>query len=133
MAFDTLAVRRDGGVLHLTLNRPELRNAMSLAMVGELREALRDAEADATTRIVVLRGAGGHFCAGADLKDLAAARAANADALAETNTRFGARFAAPESLVHEAADVFARAALGSEGLEGTMAFLQKRKPHWAPQ
>ena len=44
-----------------------------------------------------------------------------------------ARFAAPESLVHEAADVFARAALGSEGLEGTMAFLQKRKPHWAPQ
>ncbi|HEV8313501.1 MAG TPA: hypothetical protein VGQ23_10570 [Burkholderiaceae bacterium] len=50
-SFDTLAVRRDGGVLHLTLNRPELRNAMSLAMVGELREALRDAEADASTRI----------------------------------------------------------------------------------
>ena len=31
-SFDTLDLRRDGGVLHLTLNRPELRNAMSLAM-----------------------------------------------------------------------------------------------------
>ncbi len=67
-------LRADGGVLHLTLNRPESRNAMSLAMVRELRAALAAAEADGATRVLVLRGAGGHFCAGADLKDMAAAR-----------------------------------------------------------
>jgi isohexenylglutaconyl-CoA hydratase len=260
-AFDTIVARRDGAVLHLTLNRPEVRNAMSLAMVGELRDALQDAEADGTLRVVVLRGAGGHFCAGADLKDLAAARSADASAVADSNARFGelcvafsrtplalvavlegsvmgggfglacvadvaiagdsatfrlpevslgvvpaqiapflverlgyaeakrlgvsaakidarealalrlvhevhaadaldaavartvatilhcapgaisatkallakARFVAPQTLVHEAADVFARAALGPEGVEGTAAFLQKRKPRWAPQ
>lgn len=260
----TLAARREGGVLHLTLNRPEVRNAMSLAMVGELREALAAAEADGTTRVIVLRGAGGHFCAGADLRDMAAARARLAEdpqALEKTNAAFGelcvafagsplatvavlegsvmgggfglacvadvaiagesvqfrlpetslgvvpaqigpflverlgyseakrlavtgarldatealrlrlvhevaadaalddavarvlssilacapgavaatkallakARFQPPAALVAEAADVFSRAALGPEGMEGTLAFLQKRKASWVPQ
>jgi isohexenylglutaconyl-CoA hydratase len=44
-----------------------------------------------------------------------------------------ARHHAPASLVREAAEVFSRAALGPEGLEGTTAFLGKRKPAWAPQ
>jgi isohexenylglutaconyl-CoA hydratase len=44
-----------------------------------------------------------------------------------------ARFHAPASLVHEAAEVFSRAALGNEGTEGTTAFLQKRKASWVPQ
>jgi len=64
--------------LAVTLNRPEARNAMSLAMVAELRQVLAAAEATAgqpdAVRVVVLRGAGGHFCAGADLKDMAGAR-----------------------------------------------------------
>ncbi len=72
--FKTLIVRRDGGVLHVTLNRPEVRNAMSLAMVRELRVLLGQAEMKADVRAIVLRGAGGHFCAGADLSDMAAAR-----------------------------------------------------------
>lgn len=83
---------RDGGVLHLTLNRPQARNAMSLAMVDELLAALADAEADGVTRVVVLRGTGGHFCAGADLKDMAAARhrpVDDGDQLAHVNSRFG--------------------------------------------
>ncbi|MBX3600544.1 MAG: enoyl-CoA hydratase/isomerase family protein [Rubrivivax sp.] len=260
----TLAERREGGVLHLTLNRPEVRNAMSLAMVGELRAALAAAESDGTTRVIVLRGAGGHFCAGADLRDMAAARARLAEdpqALERTNAAFGelcvafagsplatvavlegsvmgggfglacvadvaiagesvqfrlpetslgvvpaqigpflverlgyseakrlavtgarldaaealrlrlvhevapdasldatlarvlssilacapgavaatkallakARFQPPAALVAEAADVFSRAALGPEGMEGTLAFLQKRKASWVPQ
>ncbi len=92
--FEALAARVDGPVLHLTLNRPEARNAMSLRMVTELQQALAAAEASGEVRVVVLRGAGGHFCAGGDLKDMAAARmkapAAGADALAELSARFGA-------------------------------------------
>ncbi|MFZ1107909.1 MAG: enoyl-CoA hydratase-related protein [Rhodomicrobium sp.] len=88
----TLSVERVGGVLTVRLNRPELRNAMSQAMLGELLDALAAAEAGGV-RIVVLRGAGGHFSAGADLKDMASARAApiahETDPLAETNARFG--------------------------------------------
>jgi isohexenylglutaconyl-CoA hydratase len=88
----TLAVRREGPVLHVTLNRPEARNAMSLAMVCELRTVLAQAESDGQTRVLVLRGAGGHFCAGGDIKDMAGARARlaeNPNAMAETNAAFG--------------------------------------------
>ncbi len=88
----TISLRHEGDVLHVTLNRPEARNAMSLAMVLELRQALAAAEADGHTRVLVLRGAGGHFCAGADLKDMAAARASleqDADALVKVNAAFG--------------------------------------------
>lgn len=259
--MNAVQVERDHGVVRLTLNRPEVRNAMSLAMVGELQDALISAEADGSSRVIVLRGAGGHFCAGADLKDMAASRERSADAVAEVSARFGAlcaafarthlaivavvegtvmgggfglacvadvviagdsavfrlpetslgvvpaqiapflverlgyseakrmavtgcrvdawqalvlrlvhevhaapaldaalqrvlnellqcapgavsatkallakaRFAPPASLVNEAAELFSRAALGSEGVEGTTAFLQKRKPTWAPR
>jgi isohexenylglutaconyl-CoA hydratase len=88
----TLVLRRDGAVLHVTLNRPEVRNAMSLAMVRELVEVLEAAEKDGETRIIVLRGTGGHFCAGADLKDMAGARARLAEdpqAVLEVNAAFG--------------------------------------------
>ena len=260
----TLALRRDGAALHVTLNRPEVRNAMSLAMVRELLDVLEAAEQDGETRVVVLRGAGGHFCAGADLKDMAGARARLAedpDAVVKVNAAFGelcvayagsglaivgvlegavmgggfglacvtdvaiaadntvfrlpetslgvlpaqiapflverlgfaeakrlavtgsritaaealvirlvhevcapaelepalrrtlgdilscapaalaatkalmarARWQRAESLVQDAARAFAQAALGPEGIEGTTAFLQKRKPNWAPQ
>ncbi len=87
-----LAVVRDGAVLHLTLNRPEVRNAMSLAMVGEIADAMTAAERDGQTRVVVLRGAGGNFSAGADLKDMAAARARLANdpaAIVKVNAAFG--------------------------------------------
>jgi len=272
--YETLSTRLAGAVLHITLNRPESRNAMSLRMVTELRAALKAAEASGAVRLVVLRGAGGHFCAGGDLKDMATARMRvmrsdpahkdrgdAPDALAEVNAQFGdlcvafantplalvavlegtvmgggfglacvadvalactsaafrlpetslgvvpaqiapflverlgysqakrlavtggrlgaadalaiglvhgvhapeqidtalnsvltdilacapgaiaatkalmlkARFTAPADLVQEAAGVFSRAAQGPEGLEGTTAFLQKRKPNWALQ
>lgn len=88
-----IALRRDGAVLHVTLDRPQSRNAMSLAMVDALRRALADAEAAGDVRVVVLRGAGGHFCAGADLSDLAKARGTVAvdgrDPVAEVNAAFG--------------------------------------------
>ncbi len=88
----TLLLERQGGVLHIRLNRPEVRNAMSLTMLRELLDVLRYAEDDGV-RVVVLRGTGGHFSAGADLKDMAAARmempADGQDPLAETNASFG--------------------------------------------
>lgn len=68
----TLALRREDGVLHLTLSRPEVRNAMNLRMVEEVRAALEQVRDDRAVRAVVLRGAGGHFCAGGDLQDMAA-------------------------------------------------------------
>ena len=90
----TLVVAQDGGVLHVTLNRPATRNAMSLQMVDEMRAALAQAEAAGDVRVVVLRGAGGHFCAGADLADMAQARqrelAGDTQAIAAVNARFGA-------------------------------------------
>ena len=90
----TLAVVQAGGVLHVTLNRPAMRNAMSLRMVDELRDVLAQAESAGDVRAIVLRGAGGHFCAGADLQDMAQARqrelAGDGDAIAAVNARFGA-------------------------------------------
>ena len=82
----------EGGVLTVTLARPEVRNAMSRAMVGELLDALRAAEANDRVRAIVLRGEGGHFCAGGDIKDMAKARMApsgDADPVAELNALFG--------------------------------------------
>jgi isohexenylglutaconyl-CoA hydratase len=262
--MNTLLLRHEGPVLHITLNRPDVRNAMSMAMVLELRQTLAAAEADGKTRVLVMRGAGGHFCAGADLRDMATARMKLADddqAVVKVNAAFGdlcvafadtplasvavlegtvmgggfglacvadvalagtsavfrlpetslgvvpaqiapflverlgyaeakrlavtggkldaeaalrlrlvhavhaagaldhalaavlndilqcapgavaatkaliakARFHTPASLVQHAAEVFSAAALGPEGIEGTGAFLQKRKAGWVPQ
>jgi isohexenylglutaconyl-CoA hydratase len=260
---DAAHAARRPGVWYITLNRPDCRNAMSMQMVRELRAVLAEAQATADARVLVLRGAGGHFCSGGDIRDMAAARAREAEApgaLAEVNAAFGelcvafastglavvavvegtvmgggfglacvadvvlaapsasfrlpetslglvpaqiapflverlgyaeakrlavtgarldgraalalrlvhelhepagldgalsrilsdilqcapgalaatkallapARFQPPASLVPHAAGVFARAALGPEGAEGTAAFMQKRRPSWAP-
>src|SRR5690606_42093669 len=77
---ETLLLNLDAGVLHITLNRPDSRNAMSLAMVHELRAVLESVRHDTSVRALVLRGAGGHFCAGGDIKDMASARAKGPDA-----------------------------------------------------
>jgi 2-(1,2-epoxy-1,2-dihydrophenyl)acetyl-CoA isomerase len=63
----------DEGVLTLTLNRPEARNAMSLAMNQALEAQLAAAELDTRVRCIVLTGAGQGFCAGGDVKGMAAA------------------------------------------------------------
>lgn len=69
---DLLAERDDAGVLTLTLNRPQARNAMSRAMNEALQRQLAEAELDPDTKVVVLTGAGGGFCAGGDVKGMAA-------------------------------------------------------------
>jgi 2-(1,2-epoxy-1,2-dihydrophenyl)acetyl-CoA isomerase len=62
-----LAVTLDGSVLRCTFERPEVRNALDDTMVAGLIRALETVGTDERARVVVLRGAGGTFCAGADL------------------------------------------------------------------
>jgi isohexenylglutaconyl-CoA hydratase len=70
----TLLLETQGSALHITINRPDSRNAMSLQMVAELSAVFSQIETDPIIRAVVIRGAGGHFCAGGDIKDMAGAR-----------------------------------------------------------
>lgn len=65
-----LLVEREGGRLHLTLNRPQVFNALTHAMLGGLLGELRKAERDRDIRVVVLTGAGQAFCSGMDLAEL---------------------------------------------------------------
>jgi 2-(1,2-epoxy-1,2-dihydrophenyl)acetyl-CoA isomerase len=67
-----LLVSLDDGVLTLTFNRPEARNALTPAMIVRLGEELRDAELNPDVGCIVLTGAGGAFCAGGDVKAMAA-------------------------------------------------------------
>jgi len=68
----TILIAEEKGVRTVTLNRPARRNALTHAMRDELIAALRAASDDASCRVVVLAGAGEAFCAGLDLKALAA-------------------------------------------------------------
>jgi 2-(1,2-epoxy-1,2-dihydrophenyl)acetyl-CoA isomerase len=74
MADATVRVEQADSIATLTLNRPEARNALDLAMREGLEAALRSLEADAGVRVLVLRGAGEHFCAGGDVKFMQARR-----------------------------------------------------------
>ncbi len=69
MANDTVLVTKNGGIARLTLNRPDKLNALCRDVGEALSAALRDAEQDATCRVVVLTGAGRAFCAGQELSD----------------------------------------------------------------
>ena len=93
-----LLLALDGGVLRVTFNRPDARNALSVAMLDDI-VAVFDAVRDSReVRVIVMRGAGGNFCAGGDIKDMAGVRMAQAqtstragdDPAAAYNRRFGA-------------------------------------------
>jgi 2-(1,2-epoxy-1,2-dihydrophenyl)acetyl-CoA isomerase len=65
---EVVQVESVGATRLLTIQRPEARNALTRAVLASLTQALDDASADGAVRCVVLTGAGGHFCAGADLR-----------------------------------------------------------------
>ncbi len=72
-----LSLQRDAhGIVTLTLDRPQSRNALSAALVSELTAALAALAADSSVRVVLITGAGGVFCAGADIAEMRAAGAA---------------------------------------------------------
>ena len=64
----TVIVERDGLVTTVTIDRPEARNAVDGPTAAALADAFRDFEGDSGAAVAVLTGAGGNFCAGADLK-----------------------------------------------------------------
>ncbi len=79
---NTVVVRHDGPVWVVTLNRPQVRNAVDGPTARALADVFRDFDADADARVAVLTGAGGTFCAGADLRTVAAGPDAGAASLA---------------------------------------------------
>lgn len=72
MKFESLIITNEGAVRIITINRPEKLNALNRAVIIELSEAMKDADADSGVRVVILTGAGEKaFVAGADIKEFA--------------------------------------------------------------
>ncbi len=75
MTFENLLLDRDGAVAVITINRPQVLNALNISTLDELRRAVLDVRADPAIRAVVVTGAGDKaFVAGADINELAAQR-----------------------------------------------------------
>jgi methylglutaconyl-CoA hydratase len=69
-AYERILVDHAGGIATLTLNRPHKRNALDARTITELKRALRECDRSTAVRVIVLRGNGPDFCAGADLAEL---------------------------------------------------------------
>ncbi len=90
-----LEINREDRVLRITLNRPEKRNALSLALCGDLADALESAERDAAVGAVLLDAKGNVFCAGMDLDEALTGYAAEHSAVHERIFTIGARLTIP--------------------------------------
>lgn len=82
--MDAVIIERSGPVAVVRINRPERRNALIGAVKEALRDGLDDVACDHTVRAVVVTGEGGHFCAGQDLAEHAAALASSPETVFET-------------------------------------------------
>ena len=93
---ETLKLRLDRGILHVTLDRPETKNALNRQMVRDLTAVADLLAGDATLRVAVVRGANGTFCAGGDINGFKemfstpAPKTGERDGVALHNRRFGA-------------------------------------------
>lgn len=70
MDYETILVDKRGGIGYLTLNRPERANTINGQLGVDINAALDDFASDGETRVVILTGAGKHFCGGADLRSV---------------------------------------------------------------
>jgi methylglutaconyl-CoA hydratase len=82
----------DNGILSITLNRADKRNALSSGMIELLHQSLERADLDAEVRVVLIRGAGKDFCAGADLDELLASADRSMDENEASALRLGRVF-----------------------------------------
>lgn len=105
MMSDAVLTRFDAdtGILSVTFNRPEARNALNPEMVDDLATLFAELPARSEVRVVLLRSRGGHFCAGADLKGVFADAASTPvpgeiDPIAAMNRRFGELLRAAEAI-----------------------------------
>jgi len=69
--YETILLERKQGIGYLTLNRPDRANTISFQLMREVVSAMDEVEADPECRVVIITGAGRHFCGGADLRDFA--------------------------------------------------------------
>jgi len=77
MAYETITYHVSGGIGRITFNRPQVMNALTPAMLKELKAAVLEAGKDSEVKIIVLTGAGRAFCAGVDLKAMGDAKLVN--------------------------------------------------------
>ena len=70
MSYENILYEVDERIARITLNRPEVRNALDWPMLGELSQALKKAELDNTVNVIILAGAGPSFCAGHNVADM---------------------------------------------------------------
>lgn len=84
MAYETLIVTQDNGIVNVVLNRPEKRNAMNATMISELLYVLKESAHQSRMHALLIQGKGEHFCAGADLRGMQAmATASQTDNLSD--------------------------------------------------
>jgi 2-(1,2-epoxy-1,2-dihydrophenyl)acetyl-CoA isomerase len=106
MSNDIVLQHLDSGLLTITMNRPDRRNALNPDMTRGLVEAARRAAEDHEVRAVLLKGAGGTFCVGGDVNDGGRARAAAVRSQSDKSSpRHG-------GLAHPAPDAKARGGAG---------------------
>jgi enoyl-CoA hydratase/carnithine racemase len=70
VAYETILVEKRDGIGYLTLNRPDRANTINGQLSSDVNDALDDFASDKETRVIILTGAGRHFCGGADLKSI---------------------------------------------------------------
>jgi enoyl-CoA hydratase/carnithine racemase len=91
MSFQFLTLQRQDKVAVLTLNRPDKRNALSVALRNEIDACLADLEADDGVSVVVITGAGPVFCAGFDRNEFFQREPEQLKAFIESTDRFHLR------------------------------------------
>ena len=98
MGDEPVLIERDGGVVVVTLNRPDVRNAMTVELTDAFVAALETIRSDREARAVVVTGAGASFCAGGDLSWIRPGPDASVPAMREKMRDFYPKFLAVRSL-----------------------------------
>ncbi|HEX9712183.1 MAG TPA: enoyl-CoA hydratase-related protein [Actinomycetota bacterium] len=98
MPSDPVLIEKDGGVVTLTLNRPDVRNAMNVELTEAFVQAVRGLRDDAEVRAVIVTGAGTAFCAGGDLSWIKPGPDADVPAMRRKMREFYPKFLAVRDL-----------------------------------
>lgn len=125
MGYETIRWEVSEGVATLTLNRPEVLNAITERMLAELADAMKQAERETAVRAIVLTGAGRGFCAGQDLQAIKDAYAGGGAPAFGDILRKQYNL---ERMLEVEAQLQVIAGRTQDHREGVLAFLEKRPP-----